>query len=181
MSRIGKNPIAVPAGVEVKSKDHAVSVKGPKGTLTLDTRGHVEIGINGAVVSVSRFDDSRRSKAYHGLYQRLITNMVKGVKEGFTKELEIQGIGYKAGVEAGGKKLLLNLGYSHPVNFDVPEGITVQTPKPTQILISGADKQMVGQVAANIRSLRPPEPYGGKGVRYLGERVVIKEGKKSTK
>lgn len=180
MSRIGKYPVAVPSGVEVKAAAHSVTVKGPKGTLTLDTKGHVDVKIDAGKVTVARFDDSRRSKAYHGLYQRLISNMVKGVKDGFTKELEIQGIGYKANAE-GGKKLLLNLGFSHQVEFPVPEGIAVSTPKPTQILISGADKQLVGQVAANIRSLRPPEPYGGKGVRYLGERVVIKEGKKSTK
>ena len=181
MSRIGKNPIDVPSGVEVKSSASTVSVKGPKGTLTLDTCGHVEVALEGTQVMVRRFDDSRRSKAYHGLYQRLITNMVKGVKEGFTKELEIQGIGYKAAMDPGGKKLNLNLGYSHPIEFPVPAGITITSPKPTQIFVAGADKQLVGQTTANIRGLRPPEPYGGKGIRHAGERVVIKEGKKSTK
>lgn len=179
MSRIGKLPVAIPKGVEVKTTRTSVAVKGPKGTLNVDHGGRVEVTASGAEVLVRRFDDGRQSKAFHGLYQRLIRNSVLGVTQGFTKELEIQGIGFKAAVE--GKRLTMALGYSHPVHFEIPADIKITTPKPTQILIEGADKQRVGQVAANIRALRPPDSYQGKGIRYAGERVVLKEGKKSTK
>jgi len=177
MSRIGKNPIDVPSGVEVKSSANNVSVKGPKGTLTLDTCGHVEVALEGSQVMVRRFDDSRRSKAYHGLYQRLITNMVKGVKDGFTKELEIQGIGYKAAMDPGGKQLNLNLGYSHPVEYIIQEGVTVTVDKQTHLVVTGIDRQKVGQVAAEIHDLRPPDPYKQKGIRYVGEVLKKKAGK----
>jgi len=179
VSRIGRLPIAIPKGVEVKPSPAEVSVKGPKGTLTVPTHGRVDVKIEDGQVKVARYGDHRQAKAYHGLYQRLIRNSILGVSQGYKKELEIQGVGYKAASQ--GKKLVLNLGHSHPIEFTPPAGITVSAPKPTEVIIEGADKQAVGQVAANIRSLRPPEPYGGKGVRYLGERVVIKEGKKSTK
>lgn len=179
MSRIGKLPIKVPAGVEVKMSKTGVTVKGPKGTLEVNHGGRVDVKLEDGKVQVARFGDDRHNKAFHGLYQRLISNMVSGVTAGFTKELEIQGIGYKA--EVKGNALLLNLGFSHQITFPTPAGVKITAPKPTSILVEGADKQLVGQVAANIRSLRPPEPYGGKGIRYVGERVIIKEGKKGTK
>lgn len=180
MSRIGKNPITVPKGVDVNiTPDMKVAVKGPKGRLELDTVKRVSVKLDASVLLVERPDDSRQSRAYHGLYQRLLTNMVRGVSEGFRKELEIQGVGYRA--TAAGKGITLALGYSHPIQFDAPEGITLEVPAPTAIVVSGADKQQVGQIAANIRSLRPPEPYKGKGVRYKNEQVRRKEGKTGAK
>lgn len=177
MSRIGKLPIPVPKGVEVKISPTSVSVKGPKGTLSVETHGRVEVAQENGNIIVRRFDDASQSKAFHGLYQRLIANCVTGVSEGFKKELEIQGVGYKAAVQ--GKKLVLNLGHSHPIEVDPPAGVTLSAPKPTEVVIEGADKQVVGQIAANIRSYRPPEPYKGKGVRYKGEYVRRKVGKTS--
>lgn len=179
MSRIGKVPVSIPSGVEVKVAPNRIEVKGPKGTLAMEHHGRVDIALEKGSAQVSRFDDSNSGRAFHGLYQRLLSNMVKGVSTGFRKELEIQGIGYKAASE--GKTLVLNLGYSHQIKFPVPAGITITTPKPTSIIIEGADKQQVGQVSANIRGLRPPEPYKGKGIRYVGERVILKEGKKGGK
>ena len=179
MSRIGKLPISIPSGVEVKITPTEVSVKGPKGTLKVATKGHVDVKQDGAKLIVSRFDDSRQSRAFHGLYQRLITNCVVGVTAGFRKELEIQGVGYRAAVQ--GKDLNLMLGQSHPLLYPAPDGITFQTPKPTTIIIEGMDKQKVGQVSAEIRAYRPVEPYKGKGVRYLGERVIRKAGKSAKK
>ena len=176
MSRIGNNPIPVPKGVTVTiAPDMKVSVKGPQGQLDLDTRKRVTVALAEDKVCVERPNDSRESRAYHGLYQRLLVSMVKGVSEGFTKELEIQGVGYRATAE--GKGLTLLLGYSHPIHFPAPEGINLSAPEPTRIVVKGCDKQKVGQVAADIRALRKPEPYKGKGIRYKGEHVRRKVGK----
>ena len=179
MSRIGKVPIPVPAGVQVSIADAEVKVKGPKGSLSVDTRAHVGVKLEGGQVLVERFNDESQSKAYHGLYQRLISNSITGVTKGFKKELELQGVGYK--VAMAGKKLVLTIGYSHPIEFDPPTGITITAPKPTEVVVEGIDKQVVGAVAAKIRSFRPPEPYKGKGIRYKGEYVRRKQGKASAK
>jgi large subunit ribosomal protein L6 len=179
MSRIGKLPINVPAGVTVTISGTEVSVKGPKGTLKVTHHGRVNVTQEGSQLLVRRYDDSRTSRAYHGLYQRLIGNCVTGVTTGFKKELEIQGVGYRAAL--AGKDLNLSLGYSHPMIYKAPAGITFSVPKPTTIIIEGADKQVVGQVASEIRQVRPVEPYKGKGVRYLGERVIRKAGKSAKK
>lgn len=175
MSRIGKLPIPVPKGVTVTIKPTEVSVKGPKGELSVTHHARVEVTQEGEQVLVRRFDDARQSRMYHGLYQRLIRNCVIGVTDGFKKELEIQGVGYRAALQ--GKSLNLSLGYSHPVVIEPPKGVTFQVPQPTQVVVEGSDKQVVGQIAAEIRELRPVEPYKGKGVRYVGERVIRKAGK----
>lgn len=175
MSRIGKLPISIPAGVEVTIKGTEVSVKGPKGTLSVQHHGNVDVQRDGDVLVVRRFDDSRQARAFHGLYQRLISNCVTGVTTGFSKELEIQGVGYRAALQ--GKDLNLSLGFSHPVVVKAPKGITFQVPKQTTVIVEGIDKQVVGQIASEIRKLRPVEPYKGKGVRYLNERVIRKAGK----
>ena len=178
MSRLGKVPVAVPKGVEVSlGPDMKVTVQGPKGRLELDTKRHVALRLEGNAIHVDRFDDSKESRAYHGLYQRLLTNMVRGVTQGFQKELEIHGVGYRAAAQGRGISLLL--GYSHPIQFNPPEGITLEVPQPTQIIISGCDRQAVGQVAANLRAFRKPEPYKGKGIRYKGEHIRRKVGKAS--
>ncbi len=179
MSRIGKLPIAIPKGVEVKTTPTEVTVKGPKGTLSVPTHGRVDVKIEDGSVHVARFSDARQDRAYHGLYQRLIRNSVIGVSEGFKKELEIQGVGYRA--QAKGKSLSLSLGYSHPIEVTPPAGITLSAPQPTEVVVEGADKQQVGQIAAIIRGYRPPEPYKGKGVRYKGEYVRRKAGKSGGK
>lgn len=179
MSRIGKVPIAIPGGVEFKLDRNEAIVKGPKGQLSLMVPGRVSVERQEGAVVVKRHGDDKQAKAYHGLVQRMLRNMVIGVTEGFKKELEIQGVGYRAAMENG--KLTLSLGYSHPVVYDAPEGITFEVPKPTSVIVSGYDKQKVGQVASEIRGLRPPEPYKGKGVRYLGEKVRRKVGKTGAK
>lgn len=179
MSRIGKVPIVIPGGVEFKLDRNEAVVKGPKGQLSLMVPGRVTVERQEGAVVVKRHGDDKQAKAYHGLVQRMLRNMVIGVTEGFKKELEIQGVGYRAAMENG--KLTLSLGYSHPVVYDAPEGITFEVPKPTSIVINGYDKQKVGQVASEIRGLRPPEPYKGKGVRYLGEKVRRKVGKTGAK
>lgn len=179
MSRIGKNPIPIPSGVELKIAGGEVSVKGPKGQMALDTRGRVAIDFSDGKVVLSRPNDEKQSRAYHGLYQRMIANMVKGVTDGFSKALELQGVGYRAAVEGGA--LVCHLGYSHPVRYQAPQGISVACPDQTHINISGHDKQQVGQVAAIIRSFRKPEPYKGKGIRYVGEYVRRKVGKTGVK
>jgi len=179
MSRIGKIPIPIPKGVDIQLSPSRVSVKGPKGQLALDYRGRVAITREGDELHLKRADDERQRKAYHGLYQRLISNMIKGVTDQFKKELEIVGVGYRASME--GKRLVLNVGHSHPIYYDPPDGITISCPKPTQITVVGIDKQAVGQVAAEIRRFRPPEPYKGKGIRYLGEYIRLKEGKAGAK
>jgi large subunit ribosomal protein L6 len=176
MSRIGKAPIPVPSGVDVTIVGSHVTVKGPKGTLERDVPAPITLRQEGDDVLVERPNDERASRALHGLVRSLVANMVTGVTEGYTKELEIVGVGYRA-TPAGPSKIDLALGFSHPVSVDAPEGITFEVPQPTRIVVSGIDKEAVGQVAANIRKIRKPEPYKGKGVRYAGERVLRKAGK----
>ncbi len=180
MSRIGKAPIAVPAGVDVKLDGRNISVKGPKGTLERELPGTITISQDGDTLLCERPNDENKTKAMHGLTRSLVNNMVIGVTDGFTKNLEIVGVGYRA--EAQSPSLLrLNLGFSHSVDVKAPEGITFEVPVQTQVIVSGIDKEVVGQVAANIRSIRKPEPYKGKGVRYAGERVLRKAGKAGKK
>jgi large subunit ribosomal protein L6 len=176
MSRIGRNPIAVPANVTVDFTTTEVTVKGPNGTMTRTIPDGVSLAQEGDVLVVDRRDDETTNKALHGLTRTLVANMVTGVTDGWTKELEIIGVGYRAAAGAPGV-LDLALGFSHPVKFTAPAGVTFEVPSPTRVIIKGADKEVVGQVAANIRKIRKPEPYKGKGVRYLGERVVRKAGK----
>lgn len=175
MSRIGKQPVAIPNGVTVTVEGQDVKVKGPKGEV--DSRLPVEISarVDDGQVLVERAGEGSRDKAMHGLARSLVANAVEGVTAGFTKKLEIIGVGYRA--EASGRKVKLNLGFSHPIEFPVPEGIEVKTPTPTVIEVSGADRQVVGQVAAELRGLRPTEPYKGKGIKYEGEHVRRKAGK----
>ncbi len=176
MSRVGKLPVAVPAGVDVSIKDDQISVKGTGGALQLKLNALVSVANNAGQLSFSPANDSREADAMSGTMRQLVNNMVVGVTKGFEKKLSLVGVGYKA--QAAGAKLNLAVGYSHPVNFDMPAGITVATPTPTEILIKGADRQRVGQIAAEIRAVRPPEPYKGKGIRYADEKITIKETKK---
>ena len=176
MSRIGKSPIPVPSGVDVTISDGHVSVKGPKGTLERVIPGAITVRQDGEELLVERPNDERQNRALHGLVRSLVNNMVVGVNEEFVKELEIIGVGYRAAAQ-GSNKLDLALGFSHPVHVDAPEGITFEVPTPNRIVVRGIDKEAVGQVAANIRKIRKPEPYKGKGVRYLGEHVAKKAGK----
>ncbi len=176
MSRIGNSPITLPAGVEVKLEaENAVTVKGPKGTLSAQLHKDMIIEVKDNTVTVTRPSEDKEHKSLHGLTRTLLNNMVIGVTEGFTKTLEINGVGYRAAMQ--GKKLALTLGYSHPVEMEAPAGITIEVPQPNQIVISGADKQAVGQFAAQVREKRPPEPYKGKGVKYATETIRRKEGK----
>jgi large subunit ribosomal protein L6 len=175
MSRIGKKPVEVPKGVDVTVNGQAVRVKGPKGDLTFNVNPAMKVKVEGGEVIVERPSDSADNKALHGLTRTLIANMVGGVTQGYKKGLEIHGVGYKA--EKSGKGVKITVGFSHTVQYDAPPGITIDTPNPTTVMISGADKQMVGQVAAEIRAVRPPEPYKGKGIRYQGEQVRRKAGK----
>jgi len=176
MSRIGKQPITVPSGVEVTINDHHVVVKGPKGTLEHDVPETITVAREGDALVVTRPDDERENRSLHGLTRSLVSNMVTGVSAGFTRELEIVGVGYRC-IAQGPTKLELQLGFSHPVVVDAPEGITFEVPAPTRITVQGFDKQLVGQVAADIRKIRKPEPYKGKGIRYSDERVLRKAGK----
>ena len=176
MSRIGKAPILVPNGVEVGISGKSIEVKGPKGSLDFEVPGSISVRQDDDQIYVERPDDERANRALHGLTRSLINNMVIGVSEGFSKELEIIGVGYRAQAK-GQSSLELQLGFSHPISVDAPEGVSFDVPEPTRIIVSGIDKQIVGQVAADIRSYRKPEPYKGKGVRYLGEHVVRKAGK----
>jgi large subunit ribosomal protein L6 len=176
MSRIGKAPIPVPSGVEITLSGRRVSVKGPQGTLERDIPGEIQVRQEDGNVLVERPNDERQNRALHGLTRSLVNNMVVGVTAGFTKELEIVGVGYRAAAQ-GPNRLELALGFSHPVVVDAPAGITFETPQPTRIVVKGIDKELVGQVAANIRKIRKPEPYKGKGVRYAGEVVQRKAGK----
>ncbi len=176
MSRVAKNPISVPAGVEVKLDAAAVTIKGPMGSLSHALTGLVKVTLDNNVLQVAASGDSRESHAMSGTTRALLANMVLGVSKGFEKKLTLVGVGYRA--QAQGNKLNLTLGFSHPVEHQMPEGIKVETPTQTEILIKGMDKQKVGQVAADVRAYRKPEPYKGKGVRYADEVVVIKETKK---
>lgn len=176
MSRIGKKPVAIPAGVTASMADGTLSVKGPKGELTMPMSDLISYEIKDEGVSVQPANKSREARAFWGMQRTLVQNLVTGVTDGFTKVLEITGVGYRA--TAQGKILKLQLGYSHDVNFDVPEGIEIKTPDNTTVEISGIDKQKVGQVAAEIRRWRKPEPYKGKGIKYRGEYIFRKEGKK---
>jgi large subunit ribosomal protein L6 len=176
MSRIGKNPIAVPAAVTVTLSSNDVEVAGPKGTMTRTVPSGITVTRDGDVLSVARASDEREHRSLHGLTRTLIANMVTGVTDGWSKELEIQGVGYRCAAKGPGS-LELALGYSHPVHYDAPEGVTFEVPSPTRIIVRGADKEVVGQVAASIRKLRKPEPYKGKGVRYVDEKVLRKAGK----
>jgi large subunit ribosomal protein L6 len=175
MSRIGKSPIPVPSGVDVTVNGADVTVKGPKGTLSRTVPGAIAIRQEGDTLLVERPDDERQTRALHGLVRSLVNNMVVGVSQEFSKELEIIGTGYRAALQ--GSTLDLSLGFSHPVTMDAPDGITFEVPVPTRIVVRGIDKEQVGQVAADIRAIRKPEPYKGKGVRYLGEHVARKAGK----
>ncbi len=176
MSRIGKAPIPVPSGVEVSISDGAVMVKGPKGQLSRTIPGAITVRLDEGTVFVERPDDERENRALHGMFRSLVNNMVTGVTDGFRKDLDIVGVGYRAAA-TGSNKLDMSLGFSHPVVVNAPDGISFVVPQPTRIEVHGIDKQLVGQVAADIRSLRKPEPYKGKGVRYVDERVRRKAGK----
>ena len=175
MSRIGKMPVEVPSGVDLKIEGNTVSVKGPKGELSRQFHERVSLSVEEGVVTVGRQNDERESRALHGLSRALLANMVTGVSEGYRRELEIVGVGYRAALK--GNDLELQLGFSHPVSVQAPDGITFEVPEPTKIAVIGIDKELVGQMAANIRKIRPPEPYKGKGVRYVGEHVRRKAGK----
>ena len=176
MSRIGKKPVAIPSGVTAEMKDGQLSVKGPKGTLSMGLSELVEYKVEADQIVVTPANDTKPARSHWGMQRTLVSNLVEGVTEGFTKVLEITGVGYRA--QAQGRKLKLQLGYSHDVDIDVPEGIEVKTPDNTTVEITGIDKQKVGQVAAEIRRWRKPEPYKGKGIKYRGEYVFRKEGKK---
>ncbi len=175
MSRIGRRPIAIPAGVEVKVNGNEVSVKGPKGQLVNTFHQDMAIAVEGNEIVVTRPSDVKEHRSLHGLTRTLIANMVEGVTNGFSKQLEVNGVGYR--VQKQGKNLVMNLGFSHQVIVPEIDGITIDVPNPNQIIVSGADKQVVGQVAAEIREKRPPEPYKGKGIKYAGEHIRRKEGK----
>lgn len=175
MSRIGRLPVAIPAGVDVRIDGQTVSVKGPKGELSHVVATPITVSQGDAVLEVARPDDERNSRSLHGLTRTLINNMVLGVTEGYEKKLEIHGVGFRC--QNKGSSLELSLGFSHPVLIEAPQGITIQATEPTRITVSGIDKHLVGQVAANIRAVRPPDSYHGKGVRYAGEAVRLKAGK----
>jgi len=176
MSRVGKKPVAIPSGVTASVQGQAVSVKGPKGTLALTLHDDVAAKVEGTEIRVNPVVDSKRARAMWGTYRSLLANVITGVTKGFEQRLEITGVGYRAAVQ--GKNLQVQLGYSHDIVFPIPEGITIATPRPTEIVISGIDGQKVGHVAAQIRAFRKPEPYKGKGVKYAGEYIFRKEGKK---
>ena len=180
MSRIGLRPIELPAGVEVTvNEGNLITVKGPKGELTEQVSGLLEVKVDGNVLTVSRDDDSKQKRSQHGLARTLINNMVIGVTEGFSKKLQLEGVGYRA--EKKGNTLVMNLGYSHPVEMEDPDGIETEVPNANEIIVKGIDKALVGNYAANIRKWRKPEPYKGKGIRYEGERIRRKEGKAGVK
>jgi large subunit ribosomal protein L6 len=179
MSRVGRKPIPIPKGVRVEKSNGVIKVSGPKGELTAQVHPRIEVEISSDQILVKRKSDARIDKALHGLWRALINNMIVGVTEGYAKKLEIVGIGYRA--ELKGKALVLYLGYSHPIIFIPPDGVKIEVPQPTNIVVSGIDKQLVGQVAAKIRSFRPPEPYKGKGIRYEGEVIRMKAGKAASK
>ena len=179
MSRIGNKPITVPAGVEVKLDGQHITVKGPKGTLERDIHKNMSVTVDGNIIKVTRPDDEAFNRSLHGLTRTLISNMIEGVLNEYTRELEINGVGYRAQLK--GKTLVLTLGYSHPVEMEAPEGIKFEVPAPNQIIVRGVDKEQVGQVAAVIRTKRPPEVYRGKGIKYVEEHIRRKEGKAGKK
>lgn len=179
MSRIGLKPITIPAGVDVNVNGTTVTVKGPNGTLSIDAHPNMTVSIEGSEVIVSRPNDDKENRSLHGLTRTLIHNMIVGVTEGFKKNLEVNGVGYR--VQMQGNNLVMNLGFSHQVTMEAPEGIKVECPSANAIVISGADKQMVGQFAAQVREKRPPEPYKGKGIKYAEEHIRRKEGKAGKK
>jgi large subunit ribosomal protein L6 len=175
MSRVGKKPVSLPAGVTAKVDGQAVAVKGAKGELVFVAPNDVNVSLNNNQIKVDPRDETKRARAMWGMTRAMVNNLVVGVSKGFEKKLEINGVGFKAAVS--GKSLQLSLGYSHDVNFPIPAGVAITTPKPTEVTVSGIDKRQVGQVAAEIRALRPPEPYKGKGVKYADEFIFRKEGK----
>jgi len=179
MSRIGLKPITIPAGVDVNVNGTTVTVKGPNGTLSMDAHPNMTVSIEGSEIIVSRPNDDKENRSLHGLTRTLIHNMIVGVTEGFKKNLEVNGVGYR--VQMQGNNLVMNLGFSHQVTMEAPEGIKVECPSANAIVISGADKQMVGQFAAQVREKRPPEPYKGKGIKYAEEHIRRKEGKAGKK
>ena len=179
MSRIGNKPITVPEGVEVTIVDNVITVKGPKGTLSKEFHKNMNIKLEDNVITVSRPDDEPANRSLHGLTRTLINNMIIGVKDEFKRELEINGVGYRA--QKQGNKLVMNLGYSHPVEMEAPEGITFDVPSANQIIVRGIDKELVGQTAAVVRTKRPPEVYRGKGIKYVEEVIIRKEGKTGKK
>ncbi len=179
MSRIGNKPIEVPAGVEVTLNGNIITVKGPKGTLTKELHKNMEVSVDGNVITVKRPNDEALNRSLHGLTRTLINNMIEGVLNQYTKTLEVNGVGYRAQLK--GKKLVMNLGYSHQVEMDAPEGITFEVPNPNQIIVRGIDKEVVGQTAAVVRTKRPPEVYRGKGIKYDYEHIRRKEGKAGKK
>ncbi len=176
MSRIGKNPVSVPKGVTATIDGQAVSVKGPKGELAFVATDNITVKMEDGAIAVAPRDDSKSARAAWGMSRSMVANLIEGVTKGFERRLEINGVGYRASIQ--GKNLQLALGYSHDVHYPIPEGIKIETPKPTEIVVSGSDKQKVGQVAAEIRQFRKPEPYKGKGVKYADEKIFRKEGKK---
>ena len=179
MSRIGNNPITVPAGVDVKIEGQKITVKGPKGTLEREIHNNIKVSLDNGVIKVERPDDEPLNKSLHGLTRTLINNMINGVEKEYTRELQINGVGYR--VQKQGKKLVLTLGYSHTVEMEEPEGITFEVPSPNEIIVKGIDKEKVGQTAAVVRTKRPPEVYRGKGIKYAEEVIRRKEGKAGKK
>lgn len=179
MSRIGLKPITIPAGVDVTIDNNTVTVKGPNGTLSMDAHPNMDISVEGSEIIVSRPNDQKENRSLHGLTRTLVANMVTGVTDGFKKTLEVNGVGYRVSLQ--GTSLVMNLGYSHQVIMEAPEGIKIECPNATTIIISGADKQKVGQFAAQVREKRPPEPYKGKGIKYAEEHIRRKEGKTGKK
>ena len=179
MSRIGNKPITVPAGVEVTLNGNHITVKGPKGTMEKDLHKNMEVSIDGNIITVKRPDDEALNRSLHGLTRTLINNMIEGVLNEYARTLEVNGVGYRAQLK--GKKLVMNLGYSHPVEMDAPEGITFEVPNPNTIIVKGIDKEVVGQTAAVVRTKRPPEVYRGKGIKYAEEHIRRKEGKAGKK
>ena len=179
MSRIGNKPITIPEGVEVTLNDKNITVKGPKGTLSKEIHKNVNVTVENNVITISRIDDEPANRSLHGLTRSLINNMIVGVKDEFKRELEINGVGYRA--QKQGTKLVMNLGYSHPVEMEAPAGITYDVPNPNSIIVRGIDKELVGQTAAVIRTKRPPEVYRGKGIKYVEEVIIRKEGKAGKK
>jgi large subunit ribosomal protein L6 len=176
MSRVGKKPVAIPSGVTANVAGQAISVKGPKGTLQFTLPDDVGAKMEAGAVQIDPRNDTKRARAMWGMSRSVLANLVAGVTQGFERKLEITGVGYRAAIQ--GKNLQLSLGYSHEIRYPIPEGIAIATPRPTEIVITGIDKQKVGQVAAEIRGFRPPEPYKGKGIKYAGEYIFRKEGKK---